>query len=32
MGFKPATVEISLSAGRKADVVTASIPWQIADS
>jgi hypothetical protein len=32
MGFKPATVEISLSAGRKADAVTESIPWQLADS
>ena len=29
VGFRPDTVEVSLSGGRKADAVTASFPWQI---
>jgi hypothetical protein len=29
VGFRPDTVEVSLSGGRKADAVLASFPWQI---
>lgn len=29
VGFRPDTVEVSLSGGRKADAVSASFPWQI---